>query len=612
MTCSVSPRITALALLLTGVVIAGCNGSAAPVVDGGPNERPVQNVGDAGGTRTDSALVADARPVVDAAPLPPPPAANAMSKVLAGGRARMVGSIVDVCSNQVPASGNGDRWCALTLPDRVIGRTDLWVINATKATDGTVIKCDGTDANCLQMTTDVWTGQPMQVGLPTYPSTHRFDGDTLIFHANAPADQIEYKGPIFAWRPGWPAPKQISGNAAFDCAAHPSADAYICEENTTDPMAPIVQFDLTAGKLSGTGPTTVARITPLRPGTGSAQSRISITRAGDSLVWSTGGTTTAEVETLYALKFDDLADPVGRRVTVGTPGISRWVLSADNAKIYYFRQYNYPAVGTDPRGTLTMADFPSGLNEVTLLPNVVVFQALSTGPGVDGGIGFFDTLTTMGTATYKIIKDRAMPAAITTVVTGVPGILALSRDLQFLYFFRNADPVTPRLTDGYVVKTDGISPPCTLSPTTTSDQYGTSFTPNSQMVMWVDNVDINEQAGQGWVANPVDCTKRMFSQGIDYWFLHGNEGMVFSDSAMGAASKLKYVTFPGGNSIGTPVLIQDQIVRVFGVAVDQSFVLYNIAGTTGQADGLFAFKTPFVGTGLTDGGPPPPTGDAGP
>jgi hypothetical protein len=610
MTFRFSPQTTARIGLLTAVVVAGCNGSAAVEVDGGGADRPQGSQGEAG-IKPDVRLV-DLNIEASAPVLPPAPPPNTESKVLAGGRARMVGSLVDVCSNATPASGNGDRWCAFTLPNKVIGQTELWVINATKASAGTAVKCDGTDANCLRLTENVWTGQPMG-NVPKFPTIHRFDGDTLIYHAGAPAAQDEYDGPIYAWRAGWPQGKKISGDHGFNCSASPTSDVYICVENLSPVDMEPFQFDLTAGTISGAAPTKIARITPQRPGTTSSQWRVAITRTGDYVVWSTGGATAAETETLYAIKAADISGGEAKKATLGA-GISRWALSADGAKVYYFRQYNYPAAGVDPSGTLAMADFPTGANEVILAEKVAALQALSLGVGMDGGIGFFDTVKA-GTATYKIIRDRTKPTAITTVVANIPGIIGLSRDLTNLYFYKQFDQDIGT-TDGYIVKTDGSGVTCTLTTSTASDQYGTPFTPNGQLVMWVDNIDINEGVGEAWVANPNGCTnKRKWADKMDFWFLHGNDGAVFSDSAGGEASELKYVTFPGGNSIGTPVTIQKQIARIFGVLVDQSVVLYNIAGVkAGEPDGLYAFKTVFSGTGTTDGGVPPaptPDGSAG-
>jgi hypothetical protein len=613
-----SPRTASLAFsvtgLLTGLVLTGCNGSATVTVDGGV-DKPTQNLGEAG-MKLDSKTI-DLVAVEAPPPLPPAPPPNAASKTAAKGRARLIGSLVDACSNQEPASGNGDRWCAFSLPDKVIGKTDLWVINATKLANGTAITCNGTDANCLLLTPDLWTGVPMG-NVPKYPTIHRFDGDTLIFHANTPSTVAEYKGPIFAWRPGWTAAKQISTNAGFNCSASPTSEVYICVENLSPDMVDPFQFDLTAGKLSAPGPmitpTVVGRITPQRAGTTSSQWRVSITRAGDYVVWSTGGTTTADTETLYALKYDDLGTAAAKTVKV-LSGVSRWSLSADNTKVFFFRNYNYPAAGVDPAGNLAMADFPSGMNEVALAPTVAAFQVLVTGTGTDGGIGFFDTVKS-GTATYKIIKDRAKPTEITTVVSAIPGILALSRDLKYLYYYKQFDPDNGT-TDGYIAKTDGTGSSCTLTTSTASDQYGTAFTPNGQQVFWVDNIDFAEGVGEAWVANPEGCTgKKKWADQMDFWFLHGDEGMVFSDSAGGEISKLKYVNFPNGNSIGNPTLIQDQIARIYAISSDESMVLYNIAGSTAAQDGLFVYKTPFApGGNGADGGAPadsgtPPAADA--
>jgi hypothetical protein len=603
-----SPR-TALALLFPALALAACNGSAATTVDGGAGERPVSGTSEAGAirdTRTLDLVAPEAPP-----PLPPAPAPNMMSKTVADGRARMVGFIDDTCSNQVPASGNGDRWCAFTLPDKQIGKTDLWVVNVTKVAAGTKVTCTGGDPNCLLMTSDLWTGQPMG-NVPKHPTTHRFDGDTLIFHANADPGLTEYKGKIFAWRPGMAASKQISGNQAFNCSAHFLAEVFVCVENLSDPAVDPFTFDLTAGKLSDAAPTVVDHIVPQRPGTQSSQWRVAISRDGSTLAWSTGGTTVAQTETLWTVKYDDLAAVGTKKTMLGMAGVSRWQISGDGTKVYYLRGYNYPAAGTDPSGNLYVADFPAGTNEVQLVPNVAAFSALSAATNVDSGVGFFDGVKA-GTANYRILRDRTKPADITTVVQNVPGILGLSRDLRFLFYNKQEDQDTG-LTDGYVVKTDGTGN-CTISSNVSilGNVFGAAFSPNSSMVMWVDNVDLNDGVADGYVANPDGCVgKKKWADRADFWFFHGNDGMVFTDTAGAEASELKYVTFTGGTTIGQPVSIQKQIARIFGLTVDQNLVLYNIAGVKpGDPDGLYAFQTPFTGTGLTDGGAPPaPAPDA--
>jgi hypothetical protein len=241
-------------------------------------------------------------------------------------------------------------------------------------------------------------------------------------------------------------------------------------------------------------------------------------------------------------------------------------------------------------------------------PTVGALHALEDASGVQG-IGFFDNVKN-ATATYKIVRNRDMPAMITTVVTSTAGIAALTSDLKYLYYYKQVDD-TNGTTDGYIATTDGSGPPCTLTTNTTSDQYGDPFTPNGKLVMWVDNIDFDNGVGEAWVANPAGCTgKRKWTDQMDFWFLHGNDGMIFSDTGAGTASTLKYVTFPNGDSIGTPVTVQTQIARIYAL-MDFDAVVYSIENSTAANDGLFSYnKLPFASS--TDGGAPAPVDAAAP
>src|SRR4029079_2188926 len=103
------------------------------------------------------------------------------------------------CTNQVPYST--DRWCAFTKPATSLGNNELWVINATQAAAGTVIKCNTTDPNCLRLTRGLLNDSQFRFRI------HRFDGDTLIFSEGVGGGP---SGDIFAWRPGWTAPRKLT------------------------------------------------------------------------------------------------------------------------------------------------------------------------------------------------------------------------------------------------------------------------------------------------------------------------------------------------------------------------------------------------------------------
>jgi hypothetical protein len=585
---------------------AGCNGDtqlAPPVGDGGANPD-----GKANGNPSDAAMKKDVSgfeaPRFEAlpdAPPPPPPTPDAV--LLVPGRARLVGTHGSACSNAVPVTGNGDRWCAFTLPNRQIGFTDLWVMNVTKAlANKKAPVCDGTDPNCKLLIppgstaaqgTQLWTGQPMQG--PIHPTTHRFDGDTLIFHALASDAVDQYTGPIFAWRPGMEAPKQISlTKTAYSCSAHFTAESYVCIENLST-MDPLV-FDLTAGKLSTTAKM-VKHIVPFRAGTQTSQWRAALNRSGDTLIFSTGGltTTSADRETIYLSKFD--APDV---VTTLRAGASRWTLSADGTKIYFLANYNYDPMA--PAGALTMADYPSGANEKTLVPAVAALQVLADGE-VDKGIGFFDTIVN-GKATYKIMKDRNVPAMVTTVVTNIGGIIALTRDLKYLYYYKDFNQDNGSTTDGHIALTDGSMTSCPLTMSLDSDQFGSPFNRSGTQVFWTDNVDQIDGVGEGWVGSTAGCAnKHKYSDKMDFWFIKGDDGMVYSDEGVADYSALKYALFNGGTTlVGEPHAIQKQVNRIYAILPNFEALIFNIVNSAEANDGLYMYSmVPFAGAS-TDGG----------
>src|SRR5205085_12683758 len=113
-------------------------------------------------------------------------------------------------------------WCAFSrpLPGASPGGTtgELWVLNVSKALAGTVPICDGSSADCVRLTAALWTGTAVYGD--SHPSAHRFEGDTLIFHAGAtPGPHDPYQGPIWAWRPGWKQPRQLTGPRGLLCWA---------------------------------------------------------------------------------------------------------------------------------------------------------------------------------------------------------------------------------------------------------------------------------------------------------------------------------------------------------------------------------------------------------
>jgi hypothetical protein len=108
-------------------------------------------------------------------------------------------------------------------------------------------------------------------------------------------------------------------------------------------------------------------------------------------------------------------------------------------------------------------------------------------------------------------------------------------------------------------------------------------------VFWADNIDQIDGVGEGWVANPDGCTgRKKFSDKIDFWFFRNNDGMVFSDQAVLDYATLEAMSFPGGNSLGVPTLLQRQVSRIYGILPDFKAVLFTVVNSPADTDGIYA------------------------
>jgi hypothetical protein len=503
-----------------------------------------------------------------------------MARRLVSGRARLVGTHRNACSHQV---GSASRWCAFSQPGAALGKTDLWVLDVGKATTADV-PCNGMDAGCLRLSTDLWTGTPNDP--PYHPYSHHFFGDTLIFYANTAPDVQPYKGPIYAWRPGWTSARQITGPNGFSCDGHVASDVAVCLENVTTATGTPAQYDLHAGRL-GTNPLPlVAHILPARAD-GAFQTDAAFTPAGDYFAYSAGNVTTNQPETLYVWKTDELPMP-DKRVMVAA-SVSRWSFSADSKRWYWFRDYNYPALrsGVQSLGTLATADFPAGGNEKVIAMGVNTFQALGDA-GVDRGVAFLDGAMS-GLANYKMVSDPSKPTASTMISAGVGGFV-LSPDLRYsvLQTQFNTQKST---SDVVVIKNDGAGR-CALAPMATADDLLLSpFLPHAGLVFWTDNINATTGLGEGWVARPDGCTdRRKFADAIDFWFPAGDDGLIFSDTSTALVATIRYAKLAGGQwPAAGPVTIREKAGWVYApLEPDRDRVVYYVDQGTPD-DGLYVY-----------------------
>ncbi len=90
--------------------------------------------------------------------------------------------------------------------------------------------------------------------------------------------------------------------------------------------------------------------------------------------------------------------------------MSRWTLNAAGTKWFYLKDYNYNREG-EPSGTLYMADFPAGGNEVKI-QSAAVPPAM---PLIPGG-------SSRGVGTYQVLVNQAdMDAGLGLLVNVVGG-----------------------------------------------------------------------------------------------------------------------------------------------------------------------------------------------
>jgi hypothetical protein len=503
----------------------------------------------------------------------------ANTRKLVGGRARLVGGPVSACSQ--PA-GAGDRWCAFTLPAAMpLGATELWVLDVTKALAAD-IPCDGSNPACLKMTGALWTGAPSS-GV-VHPLAHHFDGETLFFYAGIPVSDQPFKGPVFAWRPGWPQAKQVSGPNAASCEGHTVGDAALCLEDLQLDQKP-PYFDVHAGRVNGNPLPLASRIYPSSDQNAQVWS-IAFSPAGDYFAYSTGGAMPTDKEALYAYKIDEVG-MTAKRISVGN--VSQWGFSADSKHWLYLRDYNYPPRNStiDPSGTLMAADFPGGGNPTMIATQVGSYVVLGDGSNA-GGVAYLDQLTG-GKGSYKIAKDLTHPTNVLTVSQNV--ITALVSPDQRYSLIQTQIGATADVGDAIVIKNDGTGR-CALAMGPTSALFGAVFLPHSSRVFWADNVDPQTLDGQGWLANPDGCgEKQKFGDSVDFWFLAGDSGLVYSDMAMPAKniSTLRYAKLSPALPATGGSIIRMGVGRIYApLGPDRNYVVYQISDG-GPDDGLYAY-----------------------
>jgi hypothetical protein len=300
----------------------------------------------------------------------PVPAADDTRLSPGSSRPLPLGFLGSGCSHQ---PGSAARVCAFAK--QTAEGAELWVVDLAIAGDGSGAACaaNSATAGCLRLSERLWTGQ-VPDSAPTFPTSHRFFGDTLLFFADATSEDGQpFAGPVYAWRPGWTRAAQLAENPYF-CAFARSSDAAVCLATPKRTASGAYSSELLAGPL-GTGDKPLDRIGTMVLYTADdagltdppARYQIGFSPNGEYVLWSTRLSFAPDAkQTLYALRLGDA--PEARR-ELGVD-VSHWQVSRDGKAVFWLKSANMDQP-YHPHGALEMADFQQPSLVRQILPDVL-------------------------------------------------------------------------------------------------------------------------------------------------------------------------------------------------------------------------------------------------
>jgi hypothetical protein len=526
---------------------------------------------------------------------------GAGSKLIVSGNIILIGSGKDSCTNQVPPSA--DRWCGFARLSSDLMDYELWVVNVSKVAQGETVTCTGSagDPNCIRLSTGLYPDPQNAFRV------HGFDGDTLEYEEVPSASQTGFIGNIFAWRPGWSKPHNLTGNTGLFCNGHALGKAVACILNAApDSTGSFIHTaELRAGILddSDTQLPLIDTLTIFASAT-EVQNSVQkwgaqLTPDGKSIAWSTRatdmGTEDLHVQALGTTTKVDVATDV-----------SQWVVSPDSASWYWLKSYNYGASGA-PSGTLQTAPYPGGGAPVTLAQNVGDFNTTT------GGVFYRTQIdTTTGVGNLLLTPDPTMPSKVSMIDTGVQLVFGTTPDGKNISYTKNVQSLTNGfLFDLYVGNSAG-NMACTLT------SMPTAFMPpifigGGSMVVW-GRVNSLTMMLEGVSTTLPGCAPRKFSTDIFDWQPIAAEGLVYldeinSDPAINEAT-LRYGKISQGLLPAVGTVVQERAGLSFSTLLPAlDAVVYTVTTHT-SVDGLYInTMLPFTVTTSVppDAGTPPPT-----
>jgi hypothetical protein len=457
----------------------------------------------------------------------------------------------------------GDRWCVFARRGATEKLAELWVINLSKSAAGNVPRCDGSSADCVRLSSTLWTG--FSFTGPAHPFSHEFYGDALFFYADSTSgSQEHYQGPVQVWRPGWTQPRVITSPKAMLCFGHYNRPLAFCIDALEgDPSKPD-SFELRAGPLDAAGALpSVGRINPFR--------------TGGAVAWGAGfspdgqlfavSSPEADVEVLRVVPTAEIGRQPPREILRGA---TSWGIGYDSKRIYYYRPE-----GDDLHG-LYVADFPAGSGEVKLGGSVRDYLILGDGT-VDQGVAFLAAVEPDLTA-FRYVRDSRAAAVTVFSYRGLLEGVIMSGDLRYTAW------LDARFNARVVRHADLAS--CRLNVYAPTAAYSPEFFASAGLVFWSEDAPDLDIGRDGFFARPDDCTSpQRFARGIAYYVPIGDRGLLYADEsdAVGHAN-LKYAAArQNATALETPVRVHDKVEESSFILIGSppAYVIYNTPGADG-------------------------------
>jgi hypothetical protein len=507
--------------------------------------------------------------------LGPPPPPPAHTERLMTGAVTLVGEGSATCSHSTNAV-----WCAFSVPGETSGLADLWVLNVSQAmaSPGSA-PCDGSNRYCLRLTSRLWTGSPLVS--PGHPGIHGFEGETLFFYADSSSVKRDdpYLGAVKAWRPGWAGGRAISTTMGYICRGHAQPVAF-CVDSVVQ-LRGNVEFDLLAGALNSSGPP-LAKVAHLQALGSKGQIMWSAGFSPDgkhlALSSSTGN---QDVEVLRAIP---TAATGAMEPAELVRDAARWQIARDGKKVFYLKGYNYAERDIGPRGTLMMADFPTGANPTELQQGVGEFLPIGEGTGADQGLSFLRDFQN-GRAVLQLQPDRTRPDRSLTLESFVDRYF-VSPDRRYSYIAK-LEPLMPPL--GVIAKTNGGGA-CALSSRPGSTPYLVTFLPAAPVVLWAEDAPTGFDI-EGWLANPDTCESKVKFTPHLADIVGVRDGVVFAeDDGDFRSMTIRHARLQNGDLPPDRGTLIRPGAGLKMVVTDDHYVLYTVsAAVDPDAEGLYAY-----------------------